>query len=145
MQTSITNGGTMEFTARDQTFPHFQKLAGFGVNPSMFICPDDKKRRVAGSFAQLADTNLSYFINTDVKSNSTSIMTGDRHLKANGQPVGHGMFTALTNMDLSWTTELHRGIGILGFADGHAQISRATNLNTFFQNQGSAAARLSVP
>lgn len=145
IQTSVTNGGTMEFTARNQTFPHYQKLAGYGLGPSTFICPDDKKRHMAENFPHLTDSNLSYFLNADVFTNNASIMTGDRHLKANGKPVGHGMFKAETNMDLSWTAEMHRGIGVLGFADGHAEISRATNLNTFFQNQGMAAVRLSVP
>lgn len=145
MRTSATNGGTMEFTARNQTFPHYQKLAGYGLDPSTFICPDDKKRQPAKDFLHLTDSNLSYFLNADATTNNASIITGDRHLKVNDKPVGHGMFTVQTNMDLSWTSEMHRGVGILGFADGHAQIVRATNLNTRFQNQGMTPIRLSIP
>jgi len=47
-------------------------------------------------------------------------------------------------MNFTWTTEMHRGFGIMGFADGHAQIYRDTNLNSAFRVHDSAM-RLSVP
>jgi hypothetical protein len=111
----------------------------------MLVCPEDKKRHAAENFANLTDANLSYFLNADVSKSNASIVTGDRHLQADGKPVGHGIFTVDTGMNLSWTSEMLRGNGILGFSDGHSEFSRATNLNNFFKNQGQARARLSVP
>ena len=146
IQTSITNNGTMEFLERNQTFPHYQKLLKYLPQMSSFICPADKNRQPAANFDSLTDSNLSYFLNADISSNNPrSIMMGDRCLQANGEPVGHGTFIAQTNMHFTWTSEMHRGFGILGFADGHAELCRPTNLNAAFQRQGMATVRLAVP
>ena len=145
IQTAITNGGTREYLERNQTFPHYQKIALYIRNPSLLVCPDDKERNAAENFEHVADTNISYFLNADATTNAASVMSGDRHLQANGHPVRHGTFTASTNMDLSWTSQMHRGRGVLGFADGRVQLSRATDLNLLFQRQGLSASRLSVP
>jgi hypothetical protein len=147
IQTSVTNGGTMEFLDRNQTSPHYQKLSNYLQNVRFLVCPDDKTRHASDNYEHLTDTNLSYFLTADFSTNnpSKSIMAGDRHFQANGTPVRHGTFTVRTNLDLSWTLKMHRGNGILGFIDGHAQISRTNNLNAFFQNHGLASARLSVP
>jgi len=147
IQTSITNGGTMEFLERNQTFPHYQKLAPYISYPRVLVCPVDKNRQAPDNYQNLSDTNLSYFLNADVSTNNstTSIMAGDRNLEANGQPVRHGTFTLQTNMDLSWSTELHRTLGVLGFADGHVEICRTINLNAAIRRQALATARLSIP
>lgn len=147
IKTSVTNGGTMEFLDRNQTFPHYQKLSNYLRNSQVLVCPTDKTRRAAEDYEHLTDVNLSYFLGADFPTNnpSLSIMSGDRHLQANGTPVRHGTFTVRTNTDLSWTLEMHRGNGILGFTDGHAQMSRTNNVNALLQSQGLASARLSVP
>jgi prepilin-type N-terminal cleavage/methylation domain-containing protein len=145
IQTSVTNDGTMEYLERNQTFPHYQKIALYIRNPSLLVCPDDKERHAAENFEHLTDTNISYFLNADVTTKSASIMSGDRHLQANGNPVRHGTFTVTSNLDLSWTSQMHSGRGVLGFADGRAQLFRATDLNLLFQRQGLATSRLSIP
>ena len=147
IQTSTTNGGTMEFLERNQTFPHYQKLSQYILYTRVFVCPSDLNRQAATDYANLSDTNLSYFLNADVSTNNpaTSIVAGDRNLQADGQPVRHGTFTLRTNMNLAWTSDLHRTTGVLGFADGHADMCRATSLNPLLQQQGLAAVRLSVP
>ena len=149
MQVSITNGGTMEFLNRNrnQTFPHYQKLSQYIRDMDVLKCPADKNRQAAANYAELADSNLSYFLNTDVSTNNPaeSILAGDRNLQANGQPVSAGLFTLTTNLDMSWTRELHLNFGGLGFADGHAEFSRKTNLNSLVKRQNVASSRLSIP
>ena len=147
IRTSITNGGTMEFLERNQTFPHYQKLSPYIPYTRIFVCPTDKNRPAPDSYQNLSDTNLSYFLNADVSTNTpaTSIMAGDRNLAADAHPVQHGTFTLRTSMNLAWTPELHRTMGVLAFADGHAEICRAANLNSIIQRQGLAAVRLSIP
>jgi hypothetical protein len=147
IQTSVTNGGTMEFLERNQTFPHYQKLSQFVGNTRVLVCPADKSRQTADSFQSLSDTNLSYFLNADFATNNptTSIMAGERNLQADGQSVQHGTFAFLTKMALDWTPEIHRTAGVLGFADGHVQMCRATDLNSLMRQQGLTTVRLSVP
>jgi hypothetical protein len=147
IQTPVTNGGTMDFLARNQTFPHYQKISGYIRDMSLLICPTDKNRRAAANYENLTDTNLSYFLNADVSTNNAtaSIMVGDRNIEANGKSVGHGTFTFATNMNVAWTRELHPNIGALGFADGHAGFSHGTDLNSAIQSQGLAGIRFSVP
>ena len=148
IQTSVTNHGTMEFLERNQTFPHFQKLSGYIFYFPTFVCPADTSRHAAESYANLTDTNLSYFLSADVSTNNpaTSILIGDRNLEANGVPVGHGTFTLNTNMNLVWNSSaMHRRVGVLGFADGHAEIRHSADLKATVQRQGLATMRLSVP
>jgi hypothetical protein len=147
MQVSITNGGTMEFLNRNQTFPHYQKLSQYIRDMEVLRCPADKNRQSAANYLELADSNLSYFLNADVSTNNPaeSILAGDRNLQANGQPVSAGLFTLTTNLDMSWTRELHLNSGGLGFADGHAEFSRKTNLNSLVKRQNVASSRFSIP
>ncbi len=147
IQTSVTNGGTMEFLDRNQTFPHYQKLSQYIRSMPVLVCPANKKRSAAIDYDHLTDTNVSYFLNADIFTNkpSQSIMAGDHHLQADGAAVHHGTFTVKSNMDLAWTSELHQKRGILGFVDGHAEVSRGDDLNAMFQRQGLGSARLSVP
>ena len=147
MQVSITNGGTMEFLNRNQTFPHYQKIFQYLRYTEVLRCPADKGRRTAATYQTLTDTNLSYFLNADVSTNNPaeSILTGDRNLQANGQPVSAGLFTLTTNLDVSWTRELHQNFGCLGFADGHAESCKKANLNSLVKRQNVASSRLSIP
>jgi prepilin-type N-terminal cleavage/methylation domain-containing protein/prepilin-type processing-associated H-X9-DG protein len=144
---SMTNGGTMEYLDRNQTFPHYQKFLGNMPTSSFLVCPADKTRIAATNFTTLTDTNISYFLSADVSTNNPtqSILSGDRHLQMDGQPVHHGTLTLPANMNVAWTPELHMGRGGLGFADGHVEFCRATNLNALFKRQGLATTRLSVP
>jgi prepilin-type processing-associated H-X9-DG protein len=87
----------------------------------------------------------------DAATNSaTSILTGDRHLQANGKPVKQGLFIYSTNTVLNWTRELHSKvqngpIGGLSFADGHVQFTRMADLNSSFRNQRLTTNRIIVP
>jgi hypothetical protein len=147
IQVSITNGGTLEFLDRGQTFPHYQKLSQYIRYMEVLRCPTDKNRRTATNYQSLTDANLSYFLNADVSTNDPahSILAGDRNLEANGQPVTAGRFTATPNTALGWTGELHQHAGDLGFADGHAEYCRTTNLNVLLKRQNISASRLSIP
>jgi prepilin-type N-terminal cleavage/methylation domain-containing protein len=150
-QDSATNGGSAEFTSSGQVSPHFRVLSAyFGKQARIFVCPTDKSRQEAASCLQLQETNISYFINLDALSNSASILTGDRHLEADGKAVNPGLFVYSNNAVLNWTRELHGKvqngpIGGLSFADGHAQFMRVKDLNSNFRNQPLVTNRLVIP
>jgi prepilin-type processing-associated H-X9-DG protein len=115
----------------------------------MLFCPTEKNRQVATNFSELSDANLSYFADVDAGTNkqAASILSGDRHLQADGKPVRPGLFTLTTNLVLGWTGELHSKFaprGSLAFVDGHVENVR-TNLSVIFQKQDLATNRLAVP
>jgi len=147
MLKSVTNGGTMEFIYSDHVFPHFQKISSLLVQPKLLACPIDKTRQAATNWEALNDLNISYFLNADASTNnpSHSILAGDRFLQANGQQVKSGLFTLTTNLNMSWTPDLHLGRGNLAFADGHVEISKMDSLNSTLQNQPLATNRFCVP
>jgi prepilin-type N-terminal cleavage/methylation domain-containing protein/prepilin-type processing-associated H-X9-DG protein len=146
-QVSATNGGTMELNEAGNVFPHFRALAEYKLSPRQFVCPTDKFRKTADSVANATNENLSYFLNLDGGTNapSSSILIGDRNLQIDGRPAGPGMFHATTNHDLSWTRDLHRVGGNLGFADGHGEFCRTNGLNNKFRDQRVASSRLVIP
>jgi len=153
MQFSTTNGGTMEFVRSGNVFQHIQKLSQYyGRNTGILVCPSDVERHAATNFERLNDYNISYSLNADASTNnqSLSILTGDRHLEANGKAVRSGLFVCSTNTVLNWTRELHnsdrgRAMGVLSFADGHVQLTRKQDLNSFFHSQAFATNWLCVP
>jgi prepilin-type processing-associated H-X9-DG protein len=147
MQVPITNGGTMDYLYRNQTFPHFQKLAQYLRPTTVLHCPLDKERQYAASYDVLANTNISYFLNADVTTNhaAASILAGDRNLQANGKAVPPGLFVVTTNQDMSWTHRVHLKGGNLAFADGHAEFCKNADFNTAIARQPVTTNRLSVP
>jgi prepilin-type N-terminal cleavage/methylation domain-containing protein len=146
-QISNTNGGTMEYAARGYAAPNFQILSDLTKWTQVFICPADKTKTAADDYTHFNNQNVSYFVNVDAVTNnpSFSILAGDRNLQANGQPVKPGLFELATNLEMSWTRELHLGGGCLAFEDGHIEFVRTNNLNSFVQQQRLATNRLCVP
>ena len=148
MQFSETNGGTLEAIQSGHVFPHFQKLAGYynTQNIRIFICPSDVERHVATNFETLIDSNISYFLNTDVSTNSPthSILAGDRNLEAVNQPLSPGLFVLTTNVYVRWGDDMHIRRGCMTFADGHAELVRS-NLNLVILSQPLATNHLCIP
>jgi hypothetical protein len=119
-------------------------------NFSVYICPTDAAKRVAANYETFSDQNTSYFVNVDAATNTAStILTGDRHLVANGQPVKPGLFYYKNTSDMGWTRELHGNdkypIGFMGFADGHVQGGWQKETTSLFHQQGLVSDRLAVP
>lgn len=145
-QTSVTNGGSLEFIDRNLTYPHWLTLSNYGVQTNFFICPTDKLKHIAPNFSEFGESNVSYFVNLDALRNSAeSVLDGDRHLQSGGVPVKPGLFIARTNVN--WSKELHREngpCGVLAFGDGHAQAVKQ-NLGTFFATEVMFTNRLQVP
>jgi len=139
-QVSITNGGSFEIAASGSVSAHFQALAPYlGKDPNILICLSDKTRHAATNFSELKNENVSYFLNLDATTTPASILTGDRHLEIDGKPITSGVFFQTTNLQLNWSDGFH-GIhgkpwGYFSFGDGHAQLVRAQELNSFLQSQ----------
>ena len=149
-QESTTNGGSIEFVTSNQTAFHFRALSGYlSKRTDFFVCPTDSTRQPAASFAEMTNTNVSYFADLDASTNLNSILTGDRYLKINGNLIKSGVLIQSTNTILNWSDGFHyfqgKPAGVFSFADGHAQFVRQEQLNFIMQNQPLATNRFCFP
>jgi prepilin-type N-terminal cleavage/methylation domain-containing protein len=151
-QLPATNGGTMELAGDGHPSSQFRMALDYIQNYHVWICPTDPSRHPATNNATFGDINTSDFVNVDATTNNAAgILTGERHLMANGLSVKPGLFNYKNTSDLGWTLELHgqshyAPYGAMSFTDGHAEFVRgATNLNVVFRRQGVASSRLAVP
>ncbi len=146
-QVSIADKGAMEFVSTGYASLQFRSLSDYLNQPNVFVCRLDKVKQVATSTKDLRDENLSYFINVEANTNNPShtILAGDRNLQASGQPVKSGLFELTTNLDMSWTHDLHLRGGVLVFTDGHVQFVKTNDLNSFIRSQPLATNRFCVP
>src|SRR5258707_2957010 len=98
MQTSITNGGTMELVGTGGAFSHFAVMSNELSTPTILFCPQetDPNRQSATTFASTVpagstnqipftnDNNISYFVGVDaVDTSPQMVLTRDRHLAVN--------------------------------------------------------------
>jgi prepilin-type processing-associated H-X9-DG protein len=145
-QTSVINGGTTELIYSNHIFPYFQKVS-HGLYPNAIVCPFDVARHAAADLQTLNDSNISYFLNADAVRDSptNSILSGDRFLQSNGQPVKTGLFLLTTNLKMSWTPSLHKGGGNVLWSDGSVQQTTSYGWPSLIQSQPLATNRLLVP
>jgi len=146
-EVGIANKGAMEFVSTGYASLQFRSLSDYLKSPNVFICRLDKARQLATSTKNLRDENVSYFINLDATANNPShtILAGDRNLQANGQPVESGLFELTTNLEMSWTHDLHLRGGVLAFTDGHVQFVKTNDLNSFIRSQPLSTNHFAVP
>jgi prepilin-type processing-associated H-X9-DG protein len=128
-QVSVTNGGVMELAAQGTTFPTFLAMSNELSTPKILFCPGDRNRRLVATFATLADTNLSYFVNLDADETAPQgLLLGDRNLATNNVALKPGLAMLSTNCQVSWTSEMHAHRGNVTLADGSVQQGNNSNL-----------------
>jgi hypothetical protein len=109
--------------------------------PRILVCPADH-REPASSSQSLADSNVSYFVNLDADETRPQVLlAGDRNLSVNGAPAQSGLLTLTTNDHLSWTGELHRGVGNVAMGDASVQNVTSERLSSSIGGTN----RLAVP
>jgi prepilin-type N-terminal cleavage/methylation domain-containing protein len=145
MQTSITNGGTLEMVTDAKAFHHFQVLSNELATPKVLVCPTDRKRISAANFLTgFNNQNLSYFVGIDAAPNNPQmVLAGDRNLT--NAPVRGGFMEITTNDLVSWTDDLHRKQGNVCLADGSVQQLSSARLQEAIRFTGLATNRLAMP
>lgn len=150
-QVPVINGGTEELIPNGQAFDHFLVLSNYPIQPTRLVCPTDNSRSEAEDYEHFSNRNLSYFADLVTRTNSptVSILAGDRHLQADGQPLKPGLFAYSRNITVGWTHELHSNsggasLGVLLFADGHGETKRE-QLTEVFQRGNLATNLLVIP
>jgi len=124
MQKPMKEGGTLELITNGLVYVHLQVMSNELSAPKLVVCPSDKAKTVAESFApgRFDNGNVSYFVGVDASDTYPQmILLGDRNLTSNDVPVKPGLVSFATNSPLSWTEEIHVGQGNIGLADGSVQ------------------------
>jgi len=148
MQAPTAVGGTKELIGSGQVFIHFLVMSNELSTPKILVCPWDKAKMGAATFSSgLSDTNVSYFVGTDSKETEPRmLLSGDRHLASQGQPIKPGLFLLTTNnTSISWTKAMHRFCGNVALADGSVQSYRSKELREAVPRQGVATNLLAIP
>jgi hypothetical protein len=146
-EAAITNGGWRDLlfltNASAYCWTNYATMANeFGQSPMLLNCPADE-RRAAGSFSNLANTNISYFVG--VNANDTypqTILGGDRNLGPGTTPdPEYGYSPAdgrgndvIINGPVCWSLKMHSrgnraGSGNILLGDGSAQQVTSGSLN----------------
>lgn len=146
-QLSVTNGGAMELSLDGHPSSQFRPLIPYVKSFPVLICPSDSDRHAATNYETLSDQNISYFVNVDATTNkpSNSILSGDRFLVANGQPVKPGLLIVTSNLNIGWMPNIHLNRGSLSFEDGHAEFPNISELSSAIQQQPLATNRFAIP
>ena len=145
---STNNGGTAELIDTGGVFVHFQLMSNELRWPKILVCPDDKEKTVATNLnSGFSDRNISYFIGVDARDPfQKMLLSGDRNLALNNQPLKPGLSAFVTNNpQLSWTKAIHNSCGNILFADGSVEFTDSKSLSLAAQNQAFATNRLAIP
>lgn len=145
MLVSTNAGGTRERLAGSNFFQHFQMMSNEINNPKILTCPSDD-RYPASDLANLANSNLSYFVGLDADETRPAMwLAGDRNLVTNGMNMKPGLAVLGTNTVVGWSQKMHNQAGNIVLADGSVQQTSELSLRSLFQSTGTNVTRLAVP
>jgi hypothetical protein len=120
METPASKGGIRESALAGDLLPAVRIASNQMRTPSILICPAEKKRKAAETFANLTTANISYFLNIDAAiTNQNQILAGDRNLAIAGSRVKSGPLQITNAWEVQWTNWLHSG-GNVALIDGSA-------------------------
>jgi competence protein ComGC len=122
MGISVTNGGSMELVLTGNVLTTFLVMSNELSTPRILHCPEDTEHIETNSFAMLASSNISYFININAaEAYPQMLLSGDDNFEIGGVPVKSGLLELSTNTPISWTAKRHKFVGNLAIADGSVQ------------------------
>jgi competence protein ComGC len=118
MGISTNFGGTLEYVASGQTFQHFQVMSNELSTPYVLICLADVRPRAKDFGPTLGNKNVSYFVGVDAgEAKPEMLLSGDRNI-VGGTQLANGIREITTNQLVSWSSEMHNGVGNIGLVDG---------------------------
>lgn len=146
MFVSVTNGGAMELVVTGNVLVNFLVMSNELSTPRILHCPEDTEHNETNSFAMLASSNISYFINIDATEVYPQMfLSGDDNFEIGGVPVKSGLLELSTNTPISWTAARHKFVGNIAMADGSVQQVTQDGLRQWIQQSGVATNRLAIP
>ena len=109
MEISITNGGSMELATTGNVAATFLLMSNELSTPKVLLCPMDADRIGARFFSRsLANSNISYFIGLDARSNNpAALLSGDCNFAIGGVSARPGLLLLATNDPVAWISGRH--------------------------------------
>lgn len=136
----------MELVVIGNVLVNFRVMSNEMSTPRILHCPEDTGRIEAHSFAALANSNISYFVNIDATEAYPQMpLSGDDNFEVDGVPVKSGLLEFSTNAPIAWTAARHKFVGNLAIADGSVQQATQSGLRQAIQNSSVATNRLAIP
>jgi hypothetical protein len=131
-QIYATNVFGLKLMNSGNSYLMWRMLSNELITPIVLRCPEDAGRTYATNFTTgFSDANISYFFSLDASDTYPQmILDGDDNLAVNGTRVKPGIWGLPSTNSLTWTKERHRGIGIIGMADGSVQQTTSNTLNS---------------
>jgi hypothetical protein len=120
MRMKAKDGGSLEAIESGETFRHFLAVSNELSRLKVLVCPSDTLLS-ASNWAQLSNTNLSYFVGLDAdETKPQMLLSGDRNL-TNGLAPKKNVLEVSPDNPAGWTERIHVEAGNLGLSDGSAQ------------------------
>jgi hypothetical protein len=118
-QSASTNrGGTLEVS--NEVWRTMLSMSNELATPKILNCPSDN-RQPAGTWATLANSNISYFIGLDGTEACPEIVLGGDRFLSTGRPATNKVLVIMTNDSPVWAANHHQGSGNLMLSDGSVQ------------------------
>jgi prepilin-type processing-associated H-X9-DG protein len=116
--------------------------------PKILVCPSDSRAQATASFTNLTTKNISYFLSLTAHETSPQcFLAGDRNIQtSNSQAtIPPGLFPLTTNLQLSWSKELHHEQGNIAMVDGSVQEFSSARLNRYLREHAVSTNLLIFP
>jgi prepilin-type processing-associated H-X9-DG protein len=146
--TAMTNSnGSLELASGSNVFRAFQVMSNELNNPKVLLCPNDnRKLPLEEDFANLKNSNISYFIGLDADETLPAmLLAGDRNLETNGVAAGPGRLVITQTNGIGFTAKIHNRAGNIGLADGSVLQVDIPGLQQLMARSGTNTVRLGMP
>ena len=145
MELARAEGGTKEDVFQGLALSSFSTISNELNNPKPLTCPEDKERKSAREFGQLASNNLSYFLGLEASElNPRSILSGDRNVCIDRQRA-KGLLQIANASSATWDDKIHNHYGNIGFGDGSVQQTTHALLQKALRATGHSTNRFAIP
>jgi len=147
MFVSVRIGGAMEMVATGNVTQTFLVMSNELGTSKILHCPNDTEHIQPNSFAELASSNISYFVGVDVTNSvdPQAILSGDDNFEIDGVPAKSGLLEIPARPLIAWTSARHKYAGYIGLNDGSVQPLTQRGLRQTLQQTGVATNRLAIP
>ena len=135
-QVDTNRGGTVRFVAEPQSlWRHFLTISNELSAPRLVICPSDRERQPARTWAEFNDNRfLSYALGfTATVELPESVLAIDRNVLLDGSPLANAIVSFPSNANVTFDDRLHGRAGNVLLGDGSVQQLSSDRLREVFR------------